>query len=327
MGAVPHTSDGVTRYPIGFRHATKRFPPMLVLAAGVAAAALAWSVANDTDWLLIVVPLVAGLLVPVGSLLLPTVEQRAAAYVIATVAVSLVALWTNGLEVDFVIVYAAALWLGHVAVVWAVRLREWRRRLASSSGAPPSGLDPGTRRRLPLLATWFDQHVDCERREPHPESVLDAIRRLDGDGCSLVSVLRGHARLDVGGDARAGLIVQQTDNRHRWPHGGHHLTSTDPGTGDADLTTVRFAQTWVAVPGSCVVALADAEAAVTTWLTSGRRDPSLTWAPAREIAVPRPRVLTAQDQPWQAWRDGFATGTLGSPVQLPYGGGGGTGAG
>lgn len=319
---MPDSSTDVTRYPIEFRGVTKRFPPMLLVAAGVAAAVLAWSLSNGTDVRVSLAPLLLGLLVPVVSLRLASAERRVAAYVAATVAVVLFVVLVDVGGLYLVAVFAAALWLGHVGADWAARRRKWRRRLASSSGTHPSGLDPATHCRMPLLASWLGDLVDCEVLDPSCESVLEAVRSLDGDRRSLVSVFRARTRLDVGGDVHSGLVVQQTDDRHRWQRRGHHLTSRTVRSPEPDSATVGFARTWTAVPARCVVSVADAETAVTTWLADGQRDPSLTWEPAREIAVERPGLLLAQDQPSKAWRAGFARGTLGSPVQLPYGGGG-----
>lgn len=168
--------------------------------------------------------------------------------------------------------------------------RWWRRRLDSAEGAPPSGLDPRAQKDVGVLAWWKDEIYEYEMVDPTPEVVLGAVRVLDGENRSIVSVYRGKVRLDVAGDAGAEVLVQQSDDRRTW----HQVTS---------VAGVKAPKVWVNVVGFAVTYPADrltdlrgAEVAMATWLANGRRDGSLGWWDDSSLDMAeRPKYLKDTD--------------------------------
>ena len=96
------------------------------------------------------------------------------------------------------------------SVLFAARSRRPGGRPASPE-PPPAGS---------VLLTWTDGDDEHRLEAPGADRVAAAVRALDGDRRSVVSILRGEARLDVGGDARGAMMVYEsddhTDHRTTW---------------------------------------------------------------------------------------------------------------
>jgi hypothetical protein len=136
---------------------------------------------------------------------------------------------------------------------------------------------------------WDGPDHDYEAVDPDPEVVLGAVRALDGRGRTSVSIFRGRGRLDVGGDADGVMVVAQADDRAHW-----HMV-IDPAAapdGRTDETvTVGFGRLPLEYPRGRTTRLPQAEAAVTSWLLHGTRDPGLAWW-SDTLTDPAPRPAT-----------------------------------
>ena len=75
-----------------------------------------------------------------------------------------------------------------------------------------------------VLLTWTDGDDEHRLEAPGADRVAAAVRALDGDRRSVVSILRGEARLDVGGDARGAMMVYESDDHADHRTTWHHLT-------------------------------------------------------------------------------------------------------
>ena len=116
-------------------------------------------------------------------------------------------------------------------MLFAARSRRPGGRPASPE-PPPAGS---------VLLTWTDGDSEHRLEAPGADRVAAAVRALDGDRRSAVSILRGEAHLDVGGDARGAMIVYEsddhTDHRTTW----HHLTTPFDGDAGEDEVAVTIA--------------------------------------------------------------------------------------
>lgn len=123
---------------------------------------------------------------------------------------------------------------------------------------------------------------------PSAEAARTAIERLDGEHRTMISLFRGQARLDVGGDAAGVIMVYHSDDpaaaRPEWSH------LITPGAPDTEVE-VRLAddlghfRTWQ------TTTLEPARAAVAEFLRTGRRADGLDWRTDREVADLRPPGL------------------------------------
>ena len=130
--------------------------------------------------------------------------------------------------------------------------------------------------------TWDDGAEECQLLDPDRDTALDAVRALDGERRTTVSIFRGARRLDVAGDARGALMVYQSDDRTDPRTPWHHLI--DPASPDPEAEVV------VAVgrrPGhfrrSQTAALDAALQAVEHFLATGHRSPDLAWHGGRDV--------------------------------------------
>lgn len=303
---------GVTRYPAGLGSAV-RMPRVLWVVGvlcflgGLAATLLTGGV---PIWIAAIV--VVGVLSPVLTAPLPWWLR-----VLVLIGVTLAAGvgvdrlgradigldWGRDRDLGYVACYAGSVLIGLVLLGKIGERRAWRRRLARAEGAPPSGQDPTGGRRVGRLLTWSDAAYDYEVVDPSLETCLQVVRALDGDSRSIVSIHIGRGELDIGGDARGAMIVQQSDNRRGW-RGGYQVAEptvvdrrTDPWTNGRKVR-IRYAGADMVYPPEILTELSAAEAAVRSWLDRGERDRSLNWwrMPGWD-GLQRPGSLQERDAP------------------------------
>ena len=133
--------------------------------------------------------------------------------------------------------------------------------------------------------------------------MLRAVRALNGDTRTIVSIHRGRAELDIGGDAAGRMIVQQSDNRRGWRNGfqvaapGIVDRRSDPWNTGRKVH-ISYAGTDMVYPKEILTVRSAAEAAVHSWIERGERDRSLNWwrMPGLD-GLQRPRSLQERDAP------------------------------
>jgi hypothetical protein len=169
--------------------------------------------------------------------------------------------------------YLTWLFTYFVGVLLSFTLRSRLDRNARGA-APEQAADPDA-----VVVRWAVGDRSEEVVDPGPDRVLDAVRALDGDQRTAVSLLRGRRRLDVFGDARRAVLVLQSDDHADHRTAWHHVTSEDAtaaghGEEDVDVTVAGW-------PGhfrrSQVTTIDAALSAAEHFLASGGRAPGLTW--------------------------------------------------
>jgi hypothetical protein len=280
---------GVTRYRLqGYRYRRQGPGAFVVSAAllvGVVALAI-WVFDSDPATALTIAAVCA--VVPASTIVLPWLLR---AIVIVGAGIGVLS-WANT-QGHFGPGYALCWLAGTIAgmtPLMALAYRRYRRqRLDRAEGAPPSGLDPSDGTDVGVLATWRDAEFDYEAAAPPLEVVLDAVRALNGEDRTFVSIFNGRGRMDVGGDARRQLVVLQSDDRRTW----HMVESPHESSAEQPVVVAGVRTRY---PGRRMTTLSAAERAVTAWLQRGERHPDLDWWDDSALDEPfRPRPLTLND--------------------------------
>ena len=247
------------------------FVALVAIALGVVVPLL-----NAVTVVSVVVAFLAALLVGVGLLYLPRRVRGLAGAVAFAVGLAVCVLVATPLGLT---------WLSSLAL--GVGLGSHLRHRSQQDETPPSVADHGSR------AIWDEGTETVETTDPSTSQVVDAVRRLDGDQRSFVSILHASARLDVAGDAGGAMMVYQSDDRTDHRSNWHHLTTPDPGTDDEVVVTVAG---W---PGhfrrSQTTTIEPALSAAEHYLTTGHRAPALPWHGDRDVSEMRPPGLQAID--------------------------------
>ncbi len=142
--------------------------------------------------------------------------------------------------------------------------------------APPSGPDT-----LRVVRDDGPDHV--ETAEVPPDDVRAAVRALDGRTRTGVSVLRGDARLDVGGDASGVMAVYQCDDvAARGLPAWFVVTSADDPSSSVEVD-LRVVGVDAHLPAGGLTTLGPALAALDTFLATNGRAPGLPWRTGRDV--------------------------------------------
>lgn len=303
---------GVTRYPVGT--AAGRMPRVLWLIGGlcfVVTVVAACVTGGDPRWIAGIVAV--GILLPLVSLLLPwwlRIFLLIGVTVAAGLGVDRIGIessgwdWGRDRDLAYAACYFGSLILG-LALLWKVSdRRAWRRRLARAEGAPPSGQDPTGGRKIGRLLIWSDSTYEYEVADPSIETTLHAVRALDGETRTFVSVHIGRGELDIGGDAEGTMIIQQSDNRRSWRKAYQVADpavidrKSDPWASGRPKIHITYAGSDKVYPDQLLTTLTAAEAAVRSWLDRGERDRSLNWwrMPGWD-GLQRPPALQERDSP------------------------------
>jgi hypothetical protein len=170
--------------------------------------------------------------------------------------------------------WIAALLLG---VALGVQLLWTRQQQATGPTRPPS-----PRTATALRSVRDDGPDEVETVDPEPGQVRADVEALDGRSRTGVSVFRGSARLDVGGDAGGTLVVHQCDDTttRKRPVWWVLAVAEDPWSGPE--VDVRVARLDVHLPSGGTTSLAPAVRALDAFLASGGRAPDLPWRTGRD---------------------------------------------
>ena len=129
-----------------------------------------------------------------------------------------------------------------------------------------------------VVVQWLEGDRTEELTDPGRDRVLGAVRALDGDRRTAVSLLRGRRRLDVFGDALRAVMVLQCDDHtdHRVPW--HHVVGDEPGAPNGEVDVEVTVAGWPGRfrPGQ-VTTVDAALAAAGHFLATGGRAPDLPW--------------------------------------------------
>lgn len=151
------------------------------------------------------------------------------------------------------------------------------------------------RRRGPTTAVrvrWDHGPETVEPDTPSTADLLDAVRALDGRGRTVVSIARGHARLDIGGDAGGPLLVLYcADVGARLPR--WQALSSGPHEQSGGEVAVRIAGTDGRVPASATTTLGRALEAVEHVAAGGTPAPAHELRGGMQVADLRPPALDA----------------------------------
>ncbi|GGF50743.1 hypothetical protein GCM10011519_25880 [Marmoricola endophyticus] len=288
---------GVTRYPRSAGRVGRPFHPVFdpALVAVVVVGGLVLALADSVPVRTVLLALGVGLVLPPLTWALHWLVR-----IVVCVAALVVALAIDSsvhlLGATAVFFWIICVFSGLIVLSGLVQRRRRLQRLASAEGAPPSGRDPGSSD-AGFMATWDDADYDYEMADPDLETVLDAVRALDGRERTYVSVFRGRGRLDVGGDARTDLVVQHTRNRVVW---GTVCDPTQPDPVEdkaartGTRTSVVYGRQSMTVHRYRLTTLAWAEQAVRVWVTTGERDQTLPWwDSSANWPAPRPVLFKA----------------------------------
>jgi hypothetical protein len=181
----------------------------------------------------------------------------------------------------------AYVWVGFLLVGQAVglqlrhRRQEQRRARAGLPPTPRPRRTPGPGAQVRVVQDDGDEQV--ETVDAPPADVRAALAALDGGTRTALSVLRGDARLDVGGDASGPMVVYQCDDVAATGLPAWFVVSSsgDPWAGaEIDL---RLVGVDAHLPSGAVTTLEPALAALDAFLLTGGRAPGLPWCTGRDV--------------------------------------------
>lgn len=133
-----------------------------------------------------------------------------------------------------------------------------------------------------LRALWDEGEEEVETLDPAEPQVFTAVRALDGENRTFVSLFRGTGRLDVAGDARGAVMVFHSDDRSDHRTAWHHLTNPELSNSDEEVV-VSVGR----LPGHFgrgqTTTLKAALRAVEHFLATGGRAPVLHWHGDRDV--------------------------------------------
>lgn len=223
------------------------------VALGIAAAAL-WGRPLGLAALAVGLALLAGL----GTVLLPTPLRTVAAFVVGLGGAIGWGIAGPPLAIGWLLLYPSAYAVGG-------HLSAGRRSRPKQRTDPPP----------PVTV-------------PSQQGALADVEALDGVDHTVVTLRRGAARLDLGGDARGAMMVYHCpDSGARRPQWAHLATRS----ADAEPVVVRVAGTDGHFLAGQVTSLEPARRAVIAFLTTGDRAPGLDWRTGDEVADLRPPGL------------------------------------
>lgn len=152
-----------------------------------------------------------------------------------------------------------------------------------------AGLPPTSRRRAPVpgpaqLRVVRDDGADqVETVDAPAADVREILHALDGRTRTAFSVLRGTARLDVGGDASGAMVVYQCDDvvAEGLPAWSVVTSADDPwSSAEVDL---RLVGVDAHLPAGGLTTLEPASAALDAFLATSGRAPGLPWRTGPDV--------------------------------------------
>lgn len=135
-----------------------------------------------------------------------------------------------------------------------------------------------------LRIEWNTGGKEFKKQAATVGELEEKIRDLDGRTSTIVSAVRGQARMDFCGDAQGAMVVFHSPDARdedRWSL----LTSAESGRTPAQVTIGELKGTFA---GNETVGLAAALAAARAFATSSGADKSLTWWTSPEVFDRRP---------------------------------------